>query len=68
MTEITRQLEWKIRQADPDKVLCDGRSRTSLGGMVEGGSDLSMWTEMTETEADKLIAENEAKEAENHEE
>lgn len=47
-------------QADADKVLCDGYAKTSLGGRVtvSAYADYSVWQEMTEAEADAIIAEN----------
>lgn len=49
-----------VLQADAEKVLCDGYTKTSLGGRVTApeGTDLSAWIEMTEAEADALIEEN----------
>ena len=46
-------------QADADKVLCDGYSKTSLGGKVYGKEEsLEEWQEMTEAAAEALIAAN----------
>lgn len=45
----------------PDgKVLCDGYSKTSVGGKVflPDTADQTVWVEMTEVEADALIASN----------
>lgn len=49
-----------VLQAEADKVLCNGRSKTALGGRVTApeGADLSAWLEMTEAEADALIEAN----------
>lgn len=46
--------------AAPDKVLCDGYAKTSVGGRVSAPTEeaLALWKEMTEEEADILIAEN----------
>ena len=48
-------------QADADKVLCDGSSMTSLGGRVTNKDTavLDTWQEMTEAEAEALIAPDE---------
>lgn len=49
-----------VLQADSDKVLCDGYTKTSLGGRITApeGTDLSVWAEMSEAEADALILAN----------
>ena len=46
--------------APEGKVLCDGCSKTSVGGKVflPDTADTSVWVEMTEAEADALIASN----------
>ena len=46
--------------ASEGKVLCDGYSATSVGGRVflPDTADTSVWVEMTEAEADALIASN----------
>lgn len=46
--------------ATEGKVLCDGHSKTSIGGKVflPDTADTSVWVEMTEAEADTLIAAN----------
>lgn len=46
--------------APEGKVLCDGYSKTSIGGKVflPDTADSSVWVEMTEAEADALIASN----------
>lgn len=66
MTTNTKTVEIITLQADPDKVLCDGYTKTSLGGKVTAGAgtDLSAWQEMTEVEADALIEANTPKEEE----
>ena len=66
MTTNTKTVEMVILKADKGKVLCDGYSKTSVGGTVTMGasSDASVWAERTEAEADAIIAENEKKEAE----
>lgn len=60
MTTNTRTVELVTLQADKGMVLCDGFSKTSLGGKVTAGAgtDLSNWREMTEAEADALIEAN----------
>jgi hypothetical protein len=64
MITTTKTVELITLQADADKVLCDGYSKTSVGGSVIAGSmnDLSGWVEMTEAEADALIEANTPKE------
>lgn len=49
-----------IIQADSDKVLCDGYTKTSVGGKITAkeDTDLTEWQEMNEAEADALIAKN----------
>lgn len=46
--------------APTGKVLCDGYSKTSIGGKVflPDTADQTAWAEMTEAEADALIAAN----------
>lgn len=46
--------------APEGKVLCDGCSKTSIGGKVflPDTAASSVWVEMTEAEADTLIAAN----------
>lgn len=46
--------------APEGKVLCDGYSKTSIGGKVflPDPADTSAWVEMADTEADALIASN----------
>lgn len=46
--------------APEGKVLCDGYSKTSVGGKVflPDTADQAVWVEMTEAEADVLIASN----------
>ena len=46
--------------APEGKVLCDGYSKTSIGGKVflPDTADQTVWSEMTEAEADALIAVN----------
>ena len=60
MTTNTKTVELVTIQADADKVLCDGYSKTSVGGKVTAGvgTDLSVWQEMTEAEADAMIEAN----------
>ena len=64
MTTETKTVELVTIQAAPDMVLCDGYSKTSVGGKVTAGagSDISAWKEMTEAEADALIEANKPKE------
>ena len=47
--------------ADADKVLCDGFNMTGLGGRVtnKDTAALDVWQEMTEAEAEALIAPDE---------
>lgn len=63
MQTTTKTVEMIHLQADAGMVLCDGTTRTSIGGQViaPAGSDVSAWVEMSPEAADKLIAENEAK-------
>ena len=50
--------------ADVDKVLCNGYTKTSLGGRVYCATvPIVDWEEMTEAEADALIAANSEVEA-----
>ena len=64
MKSNTQTVKLVTIQADADKVLCDGYSKTSLGGKVTAGenTDLSVWQEMTEAEADALIEANKPEE------
>lgn len=63
MQTTTKTVEMIHLQADAGMVLCDGQTRTSVGGQViaPANADLSGWVEMAPEDADKLIAENEAK-------
>lgn len=49
-----------ILQAAEDMVLCNGYTKTAVGGSVTVGvnSDVTAWVEMTEAEADALIEAN----------
>ena len=60
MTTTTKTVELVIIQAAEDKVLCNGYTKTGMGGSVTIGanSDVSDWVEMTEAEADALIESN----------
>jgi hypothetical protein len=60
MTTTTKTVELVIIQAAEDKVLCNGYTKTSLGGTVTLGanSNVSDWVEMTEAEADAIIEAN----------
>ena len=64
MTTSTKTVEMVVLKAAAKKVLCNGSTRTSVGGTVTMGSDqdTSEWKEMTPDAADKLIAETLAKE------
>lgn len=64
MITNTKTVELVTLQADPGMVLCDGYTKTRLGGKVTAGADadLSSWQEMTEAEADALIEANTPKE------
>ena len=66
MTTTTKTVELVMIQAAEDKVLCNGYTKTSLGGTVTIGanSDVTAWVEMTEAEADALIEANTPKEEE----
>lgn len=61
---MTKHYDEKVPyiQADAGKVLCDGATKTSVGGCVLSVNTaiLDTWQEMTEAEADALIAETEA--------
>ena len=48
----------KILRAKEDMVYCDGFSKTSVGGAVylPDNADETVWVEMTDAEADTLIA------------
>ena len=62
MEKTTKTIEMQVLRAAEGMVLCDGTSHTSPGGSVyaPAGDDLSSWEEMTEAEADVLIAKNTA--------
>lgn len=62
MEKTTKTVEMLVLRAAEGMVLCDGISHTSPGGAVyaPAGDDLSSWVEMTEAEADALIAQNTA--------
>lgn len=66
MTTTIKTVELIVLQAAEDKVLCDGYTKTSVGGTVTTGanSDVTAWVEMTEAEADALIEANTPKEEE----
>ena len=66
MTTTIKTVELIVLQAAEDKVLCDGYTKTSVGGTVTIGanSDVTAWVEMTEAEADALIEANTPKEEE----
>lgn len=66
MTTKTQTVDIVTIQSASGMVLCDGVSKTSVGGKVTAGAgtDLSAWKEMTEAEADDLIKENAPKEDE----
>lgn len=65
MEKTTKTVEMQVLRAAEGMVLCDGISHTSPGGSVyaPAGDDLSSWVEMTEAEADALIARHEAEQA-----
>lgn len=51
-------------QAEADMVLTDGCTMTGIGGRIYGTSALSgVWHEMTESDADALINDSDATEA-----
>jgi hypothetical protein len=60
MTTTTKTVELVMLQAAEDKVLCNGYTKTSVGGSVTvgAGSDVTAWVEMPEAEADALIEAN----------
>ena len=60
MTTKTNNVGSVILQAEEDMVLCNGYTKTALGGTVTLGinSNTSEWVEMTEIEADALIEAN----------
>lgn len=64
MTTTTKTVELVTLHAAEDKVLCNGYTKTSIGGTVTIGanSDVTVWMEMTEAEADALIEANTPKE------
>ena len=66
MTTTTKVVELVVLQAAEDKVLCNGYTKTSVGGTVTIGanSDVTAWVEMPEAEADALIEANTPKEDE----
>ena len=66
MTTTTKIVELVTLHAAPDMVLCNGYTKTSLGGSVTigAGSDMTAWVEMTEAEADAIIEQNTPKEEE----
>ena len=65
MITTTKTVELVMIQAAEDMVLCNGYTKTALGGSVTIGvnSDVDAWVEMTEAEADALIEANTPKEA-----
>ena len=61
MEKTTKTVEMQVLRAAEGMVLCDGISHTSPGYVyAPAGDDLSCWVEMTEAEADALIAQNTA--------
>ena len=60
METFNKTIEIVTIKAAPGMVLCDGASKTSVGGQVSfgGASDASEWKEMTDEEADALIEKN----------
>lgn len=60
MTTTTKTVELVMLHAAEDKVLCNGYTKTAVGGSVTIGvnSDVEAWVEMTEAEADALIEAN----------
>lgn len=70
MITNSKTVEIVTLQADADKVLCDGHTKTALGGKVTAGAsvDLSAWQEMSEAEADALILVNSPEEEVNEDE
>lgn len=66
MQKTTTTIKMKKLIAADGMVLCDGTTRTSMGGQVlaPADADVSAWMEMTAEEADALIAARQAAEAE----
>lgn len=64
MQKTTTTIKMQKLTAADGMVLCDGTTRTSVGGQVltPADADVSAWVEMTAEEADALIAARQATE------
>lgn len=64
MQKTTTTIKMQKLVAADGMVLCDGQTRTSVGGQVlaPADADVSGWVEMTAEEADALIAARQATE------
>lgn len=64
MQKTTTTIKMQKLTAADGMVLCDGTTRTSVGGQVltPADADVSGWVEMTAEEADALIAARQATE------
>lgn len=65
MQKTTTTIKMQKLTAADGMVLCDGTTRTSVGGQVlaPADADVSAWAEMTAEEADALITARQAAEA-----
>ena len=64
MQKTTTTIKMQKLTAADGMVLCDGQTRTSVGGQVlaRADADVSGWVEMPAEEADALIAARQAEE------